>query len=77
MNFKTLFLIFANLHEIKCARSGLEQLDTLLVETKKWMSFHLNATWDEGGLDMSRFHPGRIEKILAKAGFQIDSHIKK
>ena len=66
--FTAILLIFAQLHEIKCARSALEQLDTLLVHTKKWMTFHLNATWDKGGLDLSNFQPGRLERILAKAG---------
>ena len=70
MKFQAVLLIFAQLHGVKCARSALEQLDTLLVHTKKWMTFHLNATWDQGGLDLSNFQPGRVERILAKAGLQ-------
>ena len=73
MNFKAFLLIFARLHEIKCARSALEQLDTLLVHTKKWMTFHLNSTWDQGGLNLGEFQPGRVERIFAKAGIENDS----
>ena len=75
MKFKAILLIFAQLHGVKCARSALEQLDTLVMHTKKWMTFHLNATWDQGGLDLSNFQPGRVERILAKAGLQNDDAI--
>ena len=73
MNYKVILLIFAQLHEIRCARSALEQLETLRVQTKKWMIFHLNATWNEGGLDLERFKPGRLDRILTKDGFRVDA----
>ena len=72
MKFQAVLFIFAQLHGVKCARSALEQLNTLHVHTKKWMTFHLNATWDQGGLDLSNFQPARVERILAKAGLQND-----